>query len=58
MIVWFSSHYGDLIVLAVLGLAVGAVVRNMLRKKKQGKSCGCGSCAGCAMAGTCHGCQE
>lgn len=55
MIGWLAAHYGDLIVLAVLGLVVGTVVRNILRKKKQGKRCGCGSCTGCAMAGACAG---
>ncbi len=46
--------YGDIVVLAVLALIVGAVVYGMIRDKKKGKSCGCGSCKGCAMAGSCH----
>ena len=45
--------FGDIIVLAVLVLVVGLVVRGMIRDKKKGKSCGCGSCKGCSMAGSC-----
>lgn len=52
MFQWLSSHYGDLVVLAVLGLIVGAVIVSTVRGKKKGK--GCCSCSGCAMAGTCH----
>ena len=41
---------GTLIVLAVLVLAVGLVLRNMIRAKKAGKSlqcgCDCSSCGG------------
>lgn len=46
--------FGDIIVLAVLALIVGAVICHMLRDRKKGKHCGCGSCQGCAMAGKCH----
>ena len=45
--------WGDIIVLAVLALIVGLIVRGMIQDKKKGKSCGCGSCKGCAMAGSC-----
>lgn len=56
MLNWLSAHYGDLIVLTVLGLAVGAVVGNLVKRKKRGQSCG--SCAGCAVAGSCHTSRE
>lgn len=47
-------NWGDVIVLAVLGLIVGAVIAGMIRNKKKGKCCGCSSCAGCSMG--CSGC--
>ncbi len=43
---------GDVIVLSVLVLIMGAVILGMVKKKKTG--CGCGSCKGCSMAGSCH----
>ena len=46
--------FGDIVVLGILGLIVGSVIFHMLRKKKEGKHCGCGSCQSCAMAGKCH----
>ena len=49
--------FGDIIVLAVLALVIGLVVRGMIRDKKKGKSCGCGSCKGCSMAGSCGSCH-
>lgn len=52
MFSWLAAHYGDLVILLILGLIVGAVIVSMVRDKKKGK--GCGSCSGCAMAGTCH----
>lgn len=45
--------WGDIIVLAVLGLIIGAVIGKMIRDKKNGKHCSCGSCQGCSMAGSC-----
>ena len=39
--------------LALLAIA-GAIIRSLIRKKKNGQStCGCG-CARCAMAEVCH----
>lgn len=52
MMNWIGSHMGDIVVLAVLGVTVAAVVFSMVRDKKKGKHCG--SCSGCAMAGCCH----
>ncbi len=47
---------GDIVVLGVLGVTVGAIVGKMLRDRKKGKTC-CGSCTGCALAGsTCSSC--
>ena len=50
-----AMTFGDIVVLAVLGLIIGSVIRKMVKDKKSGKSCGCGSCQGCSMAGSCHG---
>ena len=46
---------GDIIVLGVLALVVGLIVAGMIRDKKKGKGCGCSSCKGCSMAGSCGG---
>lgn len=46
--------FGDVIILGILASVIAAVIVNMLRKKKSGKTCGCASCEGCAMAGKCH----
>ena len=46
---------GDIIVLGVLALIVGLIIAGMIRDKKKEKSCGCGSCKGCSMAGSCGG---
>lgn len=53
MLYWFASHYGDLVILLLLGLIVGAVIVSTIRGKKKGKCCGCSGCKGCAMAGAC-----
>ena len=50
--------FGDFIVLAVLAMIIGLIIRGMLRDKKKGKSCGCGSCSGCSMAGSCSSCKS
>lgn len=51
---WLSENWGNILVLLILGLAVGGIIASMLKRKKQGKSsCGC-NCQGCAMRGTCH----
>ncbi len=46
---------GDILVLAVLGLIVGSIVGNMVRKKKKGSHSCCGSCNGCT---GCVGCSK
>ena len=50
--------FGDIVVLAVLALIIGLIIRGMVRNKKNGKVSGCGSCTGCAMAGTCSACKS
>lgn len=54
MAAWFASHYGDIVVLVILGFVLGAVIGSMVRSRKKGKHCGCSGCTGCAMAGSCH----
>ena len=46
-------NWGDVLVLAVLGLIIGAVIGKMYRDKKAGKHCSCGSCQGCSMGCSC-----
>lgn len=56
MLNWIGANIGTIIICAVLIAIVAAIIIGMIRKKKQGKSvvCGCGSCAGCPMSGSCH----
>lgn len=54
MFTWIMENMATIIISAVLVLVVAAVIANIVRGKKKGKSsCGCG-CAGCAMNGICH----
>ncbi len=50
---WLAENKGTILVGTVLLVIVISIIRNMYRKKKQGKSCscadGCGSCGG-----SCH----
>lgn len=59
MFIWIMENAATIIISAVLLIAVAAVIFNMIRNKRKGKSsCGCG-CAGCAMNGSCHTkCEE
>ena len=50
--------FGDILVLAVLALIIGLIIRGMVRDKKKGKACGCGSCTGCSLAGSCGSCKS
>lgn len=43
----------DIVLLAVLGAALGASAAFMRRKKKQGGGCCCGGCSGCAHGDIC-----
>ncbi|MBQ0012057.1 MAG: FeoB-associated Cys-rich membrane protein [Clostridiales bacterium] len=49
---WIYDNLGTIVVSAILLVAVVLVIVKMLRDRKRGRSCG--SCAGCAMADTCH----
>ena len=45
---------GTILVLTILMAVVAAIILNLVRNRKQGKSsCGC-SCSCCPMAGSCH----
>lgn len=45
---------GTILVLTILMAVVAAIILNLLKNKKKGRStCGC-SCSACAMAGSCH----
>lgn len=50
---WLSANIGNIIVTALILLAVFLAIRSVIRAKKSGKSCGCG-CQNCAMQGKCH----
>ena len=51
---WLFDNLGTVLVaLALLGV-VTAIVRRLIRDRRQGKSaCGC-NCASCPMGGACH----
>ena len=54
MFACIAQNLGTILVSAVLLVIVIAIVRYLIRQKKQGKSsCGAG-CAHCANAGCCH----
>ncbi len=47
------ENAGTLLVLAVLALLIAAIIRSLIRSRRQGHS-GCGGgCQGCAMHGQC-----
>lgn len=51
---WIIANMGSIIVVLALAAIVTAIIVNMIRNKKKGKSsCGCG-CDGCAFSGSCH----
>ena len=54
MFAWIAQNLGTIVISAVLLVVVIAIVRYLIRQKKQGKSsCGAG-CAHCSNAGCCH----
>ncbi len=57
MLIWLSAYWGSLIVIALLALAVGLIIRSLIRQKKKGASCSCG-CAGCAYGASCPGAKQ
>ncbi len=56
MLAWLSANLINIVLVAVLVLAVGFLIRSMIRDKKAGKpSCG-GNCASCGACGGCSKC--
>ena len=53
---WVIQNIGTILVSALLIAVVAGIIVSMIRKKRKGQSvvCGCGSCKGCAMHGSCH----
>lgn len=52
---WFLANWGNILVIALLSLAVFGIVFAHFRAKRKGKSTCAHGCAGCAMQGICHG---
>ncbi len=51
MYAWISENLGTILVTLALAAIVAAIVRNMIKEKKQGRSpCG-GDCGRCGMCG-------
>ena len=60
MLTWLSANWINMVLAAVIVMAVGLVIRALVRDRKAGKApCGCscggcdGSCAGCSLHGAC-----
>lgn len=54
MLVWLQNNWGNIVILSVIALIVGAIIFSYIRAKRKGKStCSCG-CGQCAMQGICH----
>ena len=54
MIDWLAANWVNILVIALVAVAVFFAARSLIKDKKAGKSsCGC-NCAHCAMAGKCH----
>jgi hypothetical protein len=58
MLIWLQNHIFTILIIAVLIAFFGFLVYTLIRDKRKGKSSCCGGCAGCAMAGQCHGHQK
>ena len=55
MFQWLGKNIGTMIVLALIVAGAAAVIRSMIKTKKNGgSSCSCG-CSSCAMSESCHG---
>lgn len=54
MFAWIAQNLGTILISAVLLVIVIAIVRYLIRQKKQGKSSCSAGCAHCANAGCCH----
>lgn len=57
MINFLSENIGTIVVLLILAAIVAAIIYQLRKDKKAGKSTCGGKCSGCANAGACHGCQ-
>ncbi len=54
MLAWLCENIGTILICAVLLVIVAAIIANLVKNKRQGKSsCGNG-CKGCPMSGSCH----
>lgn len=54
MINWLAANWINILVIALVAVAVFFAARNLIKDKKAGKSsCGC-NCSHCVMAGKCH----
>jgi hypothetical protein len=54
MIGWLAANWVNILVIALVAVAVFFAARSLIKDKKAGKSsCGC-NCSHCAMAGKCH----
>ena len=54
MIDWLAANWINILVIALVAVAVFFAARSLIKDKKAGKSsCGC-NCSHCAMAGKCH----
>ena len=55
MIGWIAANWVNILVIALVAVAVFFAARSLIKDKKAGKSsCGC-NCSHCALAGKCHG---
>lgn len=54
MLAWFMENLATILISLALAAVVTAIVVNMIRKKREGKSsCGCG-CENCPSGSVCH----
>ncbi|MBQ6017631.1 MAG: FeoB-associated Cys-rich membrane protein [Clostridiales bacterium] len=54
MIDWLAANWVNILVIALVAVAIFFAARSLIKDKKAGKSsCGC-NCSHCAMAGKCH----
>ncbi|HOP12322.1 MAG TPA: FeoB-associated Cys-rich membrane protein [Oscillospiraceae bacterium] len=57
--IWFFENLSSILIGLILAAVIALIIIMMIRNKKKGKSsCGCSSCSGCAMAGSCHPAEE
>ncbi|MGI6193424.1 MAG: FeoB-associated Cys-rich membrane protein [Christensenellales bacterium] len=55
MLQFFSENLANILIVAGLAAIVALIVANMIKKRKSGKSIGCGcGCEGCPSSSMCH----